>query len=88
MTERITRTEPTIRVRMNHDFTVKDGWRLKETTVEWEGSVFGLDPETLAMNLMEFSGAVYNAGMRVVAEREAARLNAIEAFEQGMNDDR
>lgn len=30
--------DPEIRVRIAHASTVKDGWRLSETTVEWTGS--------------------------------------------------
>lgn len=85
MTERITNSEPTIRVRMNHDFTVKDGWRLKETTVEWEGDITAFT-RTGITALMVASTDVYNAGMRVVAEREAARSTAIEAFERSMEE--
>ena len=35
---RVEATEPQIRVRIAHASTVKDGWRLSETTVEWSGS--------------------------------------------------
>jgi hypothetical protein len=28
---------PTIRVRLQHSNTIKEGWRLSETTVEWTG---------------------------------------------------
>jgi hypothetical protein len=31
------KTEPTIRVRLQHSHTLKEGWRLSETTVEWSG---------------------------------------------------
>jgi hypothetical protein len=31
------KTEPTIRVRLQHSHTLKEGWRLSETTVEWTG---------------------------------------------------
>lgn len=72
----VTTTAPTIRVRMNHDFTTRDGWRLKETTVEWEGSAFGLEPEALTLNLMEFGAAVYNAGMREANLRNDASRDA------------
>lgn len=34
-----TTTEATIRVRINHAHTLKDGWRLTETTVEWNGGL-------------------------------------------------
>ena len=28
---------PTLRIRIAHAHTIKDGWRLAETTVEWTG---------------------------------------------------
>ena len=31
--------DPTIRIRIAHTHTVKDGWRTSETTVEWVGPV-------------------------------------------------
>ena len=30
-------TEPTLRIRIAHAHTLKEGWRLSETTVEWAG---------------------------------------------------
>lgn len=33
-----TRQEPQIRVRLQHTHTLKDGWRLSETTVEYSGA--------------------------------------------------
>ncbi len=30
-------TQPRIRTRINHSHTLKDGWRLSDTTVEWDG---------------------------------------------------
>ena len=32
-----TQTEPTIHVRIAHVHTIKDGWRLAETTVSYDG---------------------------------------------------
>jgi len=35
--ETATETNPTIRVRIQHSNTIKEGWRLAETTVEYTG---------------------------------------------------
>lgn len=32
------KTEPTVRVRLQHTHTLKEGWRLSESTVEWSGA--------------------------------------------------
>lgn len=37
MSESTKITESTVRVRLQHSHTLKDGWRLSETTVEWIG---------------------------------------------------
>lgn len=37
MSESTKVSEGTIRVRLQHSHTLKDGWRLSETTVEWTG---------------------------------------------------
>ena len=34
---------PQVRIRINHKYTAKDGWRLDETTVEVEGSIESVD---------------------------------------------
>ena len=36
------KTEPTIHVRIAHVHTLKDGWRLAETTVRYDGPVTDL----------------------------------------------
>lgn len=39
-------TAPTIRVRIAHASTIKEGWRLSETTVEWVGPITDPDRES------------------------------------------
>lgn len=63
-------TESQIRVRIAHAHTLKDGWRLAETTVEWTGHG---EPEWAEM-AHSMAGA-----HRVGSEETRARRNAEEA---------
>ena len=38
----VTQTQPTIHVRIAHVHTLKDGWRLSETTVSYDGPMSDL----------------------------------------------
>lgn len=66
-----TKTEPTTRVRLQHVHTLKDGWRLSETTVEWSGP--GAVPWGLVKE--ELSNA-HTAGLDEAQERNQADREA------------
>jgi hypothetical protein len=67
--ETATESKPQIRVRIAHTHTLKDGWRLSETTVEFTGT--SIDSVAMATE-MEIA--------HTIGEKEAvARNNALEA---------
>ncbi len=63
-----TETKPTIRVRLQHTHTLKDGWRLAETTVEYTGE--RIDWETVRDEL---------STSFVVGTKESTSRNKIQA---------
>lgn len=71
------RTEPTIRIRINHAHTLKEGWRLSETTVEWTGP--GTPDEAAIQD------ALLTA--QHLGQREAALRNAPPVVEGTVDDD-
>ncbi len=74
------KTYPTLRVRMNHQHTARNGWELKETTVEIDGIECSdrHEPDQLAKVLLVAAGTIYNAGMREVALRNNTAQNVAE----------
>lgn len=68
---------PTIRLRINHSHTLKEGWRLSETTVEWSGP--GKPDETAIQD------ALLTA--QHLGQREAARRVAPRVVEGAIDDD-
>lgn len=69
--------EPTIRLRINHSHTLKEGWRLSETTVEWSGPG---KPDEAAI-----TDALLTANH--LGQREAALRNAPAVVEGTVDDD-
>lgn len=59
---------PRIRIRMAHVSTVKEGWRLGESTVEWEGEV---DDPTWEPAMREKSQKVFIMGLEESIRRNA-----------------
>lgn len=68
---RVEATEPQIRVRIAHASTVKDGWRLSETTIEWAGS-----GEIPWEELRHAGRRAYLVGAGEAAERNASEAKA------------
>lgn len=67
-------TAPVFRVRLNHGHTLKDGWRLTETTVE---CTFSGDagPAEIAEAIHHWTDRAFNLGALEAEERnEAHRL--------------
>lgn len=64
----ITEQQPAVRVRLNHTHTIKEGWRLSETTVEWCGPIGKLE----GTELLAVGATVFNAGVREAALRNDA----------------
>ena len=63
-----TRTSAQIRVRLQHSSTIKEGWRLSETTVEYiSGEDYVIDWEKIEAELV-------NAA--IVGNRQATERNA------------
>jgi len=67
-----TETKPTMRIRIQHSHTLKDGWRCAETTVEWSGPADSPYPRSDVM-AREMESA-HTQGLT-----EAMRRNAVEA---------
>ena len=44
-------TQPTIRIRIQHSHTLKEGWRLSETTVEYTGPADSVDHHRIELEL-------------------------------------
>lgn len=66
---------PVIRIRNQHAHTLKDGWRLSETTVEATCSLADLDLEEARKLLAEAQRQAHEAGQAEAEarNREAAR---------------
>lgn len=63
-----TRTNAQIRVRLQHSSTIKEGWRLSETTVEYTSGDDGV------IDWQSIENELVNAA--IVGNRQAAERNA------------
>lgn len=65
------RIAPEFRVRINHSNTIKEGWRLSETTVECT-FIGDRDSNDIQAELEEWLGRAYGIGNREAALRNGA----------------
>lgn len=64
--------EPLVRVRINHAHTLKEGWRVNETTVEITLSLAEEGPDLLRHLLEQTQAVAYEVG-RFEAQRRNAQ---------------
>lgn len=72
MSDTVSTSKPVTRVRIQHSHTLKEGWRLTETTVEWTGDE-APDWESIRSDLM--SAHIYGT-------KETENRRAIESGDQ------
>ncbi len=69
--------EPSIRVRISHSHTLRDGWRCDSTTVEYDGPIDQYDEDAMQARL----SAAYHMAFREANLRNAPQPPEIDGGE-------